>query len=268
VVLGGELESRYYATDPDTLIGHLNPIFSETRNYPSLFMSGSWANTRRPSLSISREDGISIGASVRQRWLAGDFENASRSIVGVTALYKSLDLPGFAHHVIALRGAGAIADDRAITTFSAGGLSGGSLDILEGLSLGGERRTFGVRGFPPGAEEGIRALGGTGEYRVPIAAPSRRIPFVPLLFDRISAAAFGEAGRAFCPSSAAESPICQGSRVDAPWLASLGAELDFDTAIQYDTPARFRLGFAVPVAGRAAAGADRASIYLTIGSSF
>jgi hypothetical protein len=268
LVLGGELESRYYATDPDTLLHLLDPRFSETRNYPSLFVSGNWANTQRPSLSISREDGISVGASVRQRWLAGDFENASRSVVGVTALYKSLDLPGFAHHVVALRGAGGIADDRAITTFSAGGLSGGSLGVLEGLSLGGERRTFGVRGFPSGSEEGIRALAGTAEYRAPIAAPTKRIPFVPLLFDRISVAAFGEAARAFCPASAAESPICQSSAADAPWLASVGAEIDFDTAIQYDFPARFRLGLAVPVAGRAAVGADRASLYLTVGSSF
>ena len=268
LVLGGEIESRYYATDPDTLIEHLNPIFSKTRNYPSLFVSGTFANTRRPALSISREDGISIGATARQRWLAGDFDNASRSIIGVTALYKSLDLPGFAHHVIALRGAAAYADERAITTFAAGGLSGGSLDVLQGLSLGGERRTFGVRGFSPSSEEGIRALGGTAEYRAPIAEPSKRIPFIPVLFDRVSAAAFAEAGRAYCPASAGESPICPAARIDAPWLASVGAEVDFDTAVQYDIPARFRLGFGVPVAGRAAVGADRASVYLTLGSSF
>jgi hypothetical protein len=268
LVLGGEIESRYYATDPDTLIEHLNPIFSKTRNYPSLFVSGTFANTRRPALSISREDGISIGATARQRWLAGDFDNASRSIIGVTALYKSLDLPGFAHHVIALRGAAAYADERAITTFAAGGLSGGSLDVLQGLSLGGERRTFGVRGFSPSSEEGIRALGGTAEYRAPIAAPSKRIPFIPVFFDRVSAAAFAEAGRAYCPASAGESPICPAARIDAPWLASVGAEVDFDTAVQYDIPARFRLGFGVPVAGRAAVGADRASVYLTLGSSF
>jgi hypothetical protein len=267
-VLGGEIESRFYATDPDTLLRHLNPIFSETRNYPSVFLSGSFANTQRPGLSISREDGISIGATVRQRWLNGDYGNASRSIVGVTALYKSLDLPGFAHHVIALRGAGGYADERSITTFSAGGLSGGSLDVLEGVALGGERRTFGVRGFPPSAEQGIRALGGTLEYRAPIAAPSKRIPFIPLLFDKISGAAFGEAGRAFCPASASETPICQAAIDNAPWLASVGAEVDFDTAVQYDVPARFRLGFAVPVRGRAAVGADRASVYLTVGSSF
>lgn len=267
-VLGGEIESRYYSTDPDTLLRHLLPIFSETRNYPSLFASASFANTQRPSLSISREDGISIAATLRQRWLAGDFENASRSIVGVTALYKSLDLPGYAHHVIALRGAAAYADERAITTFSAGGLSGGSLDVVQGLSLGGERRTFGVRGFSPSSEEGIRALGGTAEYRAPIAAPSKRIPFVPLLFDRISAAAFAEAGRAFCPASANDTPVCPAGRENAPWLVSAGGEIDFDTAVQYDIPARFRLGFAVPVAGRAAVGADPASVYLTVGSSF
>lgn len=267
-VFGGELESRYYTTDPDTLIRHLNPVFSETRNYPSLLVSASWANAQRPALSISREDGISIGATVRQRWLAGDFGDASRSVVGVGALYKSLNLPGFAHHVIAVRGAGGYADDRAITTFSVGGLSGGSLDVLEGLSLGSERRTFGVRGFPPSSEQGIRALGGTVEYRAPLAAPSRRIPFVPLLFDRISAAAFADAGRAFCPASAGSSAVCQSSLEDAPWLASAGAEIDFDTAIQYDVPARFRLGLAVPVAGRTAVGANRASVYLTVGSSF
>ncbi len=267
-VLGGEMESRYYATDPDTLISHLNPIFSETRNYPSVFASATWSNTQRPSLSISREDGISIGATARQRWLAGDLGGASRSVVGVAGLYKSLDLPGFAHHVIALRAAGGYADEKTITTFSAGGLSGGGLDVVAGVSLGGERRTFGVRGFPPSSEEGIRALGGTAEYRVPVAAPSKRIPFVPLLFDRISATAFADAGRAFCPASAASSGICQVAVADAPWLASAGAEIDFDTAIQYDVPARFRLGFAVPVSGRMAVGANRASLYLTIGSSF
>jgi hypothetical protein len=267
-VVGSGVESRFYETDPDTLISHLNPVFSKTRNYPSVFASATWSNTQRPSLSISREDGISIGATARQRWLAGDLGGASRSVVGVTALYKSLDLPGFAHHVIALRAAGGYADEKTITTFSAGGLSGGGLDVVAGLSLGGERRTFGVRGFAPSSEEGIRALGGTLEYRVPIAAPSKRIPFVPLLFDRISAAAFTDAGRAFCPASASSNGICQVALDDAPWLTSAGAEIDFDTAVQYDVPARFRLGFAVPLSGRTSVGAHSASAYLTVGSSF
>lgn len=266
--IGGELESRTYHTDPDTLLPLLSPVFSRTRNYPSVFLSAGWSNTKRPALSISREDGLSLSATARQRWEADEFDVASRSIIGVTALYKSLDLPGFAHHVVALRGAGGYADDRAISTFSVGGLSGGSLDVLEGVSLGGERRTFGVRGFSPSSEQGIRALAGTIEYRAPVAAPSKRLPLIPVLFDRVSLAAFAEAGRAFCPGSADPNGVCRLARADAPWLASVGGEIDLDTAIQYDVPARFRMGFAAPVAGRRAVGADGASIYLTIGSSF
>lgn len=268
VSLGAELESRKYFADPDALLAHLDSFYSRVHDYQSLFASVGFNNSKRPSLSISREDGVAMSASARARWEKGSYGSASASVVGAAAAYKSLDLGGFAHHVIALRGAGGYANDRAISTFSVGGLSGGTVNVLEGVSLGGERRTFGVRGFPPSAEQGIRALGWTAEYRAPIAAPSRRVRFVPLLFDRISASVFGEAGRAFCPSSAVSQPVCRVSRSDAPWLASTGVEFDFDTALQYDVPARFRLGVAVPVVNRSFAGADAASVYLTIGSSF
>ena len=265
--IGGDVESRTYATDPDTLLVDLPAVFGETRAYPSVFASAGWNNTKRPGLSISREDGISLSATARQRWESGDISNASRSVVGVAGLFKSLDLPGFAHHVVAVRLAGGYADRRAISSFSVGGLSGGSLAVLAGVTVGEDRRTFGIRGFPPSAEQGIRALGGTVEYRAPIAAPSKRVPFIPLLFDRISIAAFGEGGRAFCPSSASENQICALNR-GGPWLASSGAELDFDTALQYDYPTRFRLGVAVPVVNRRAGGADAASVYFTVGTSF
>jgi hypothetical protein len=267
-VLGSDIESRSYSTSPDTVLSLLPERFSRTRNFPSVFAGASWSNARRPGLSISREDGVALSATARQRWESGEFSDASRSVVAVSALYKSLDLPGFAHHVIAFRGAAGIADARTITAFSVGGLSGGSLSVLEGIDVGGERRTFGVRGFSPSEERGTRALAGTLEYRAPLAAPSKRIPFVPLLFDRISVAPFLEAGRAFCPRAADSTDVCNATDGDLPWLASLGAELDFDTALQYDVPARFRLGFAAPVAGRKASDARPVSIYLTIGSSF
>lgn len=262
---GGDVESRSYAADPDTLLARLPEVFSARTRYPSVFASSSWTNTKRPSLSISREDGVSLSATLRQRWEAGDFGSASRSVVAVAAAYKSLDLPGFAHHVIAVRGAAGIADRRAISTFSTGGLSGGSLDVFTGFALGQGGRIFGVRGFPPSAERGIRAFAGTAEYRAPIAAPSRRVRFIPLLFDRISVAAFGEAGRAYCPSGT--EGACLSDR-GGPWLASTGAEIDLDTAVQYDFPARFRFGFAVPVSGREAVGAKSMSVYFTAGSAF
>jgi hypothetical protein len=263
--LGADLESRSYNTDPDSLLPRLAETFSRTRRYPSVFASAGWANTRRPALSISREDGIAISATVRQRWESGELDEASRSATAVAQAYKSLDLPGFAHHVIAVRGAAGIADKRAISTFSAGGLSGGSLEILSGVSVGEGRRTFGVRGFPPSAEQGTRAFAGTLEYRAPIAAPSRRVRFIPLLFDRISTSAFVDAGRAYCP--AGTNGVCSVDR-GGPWLSSAGAELDLDTALQYDFPTRFRVGFAVPLSGRAETGARPVSAYFTIGSSF
>jgi hypothetical protein len=267
-VFGGDVESRSYSTSPDTLLALLPERFSRTRNFPSIFAGASWSNAKRPGLSISREDGIALSATGRQRWESGEFSDASRSVVGVSALYKSLDLPGFAHHVVAVRGAAGIADSRSITAFSVGGLSGGSLPVLEGIDVGGERRTFGVRGFSPSEERGTRAVALTLEYRAPIAAPSRRVPFIPLLFDRISIAPFAEAGRAFCPAAADSTDVCNASDDDRPWLASVGGEIDFDTALQYDVPARFRLGFAVPVAGRRVSDARPVSVYLTIGSSF
>jgi hypothetical protein len=220
-------------------------------------------------LSISREDGISVSATSRRRWRTREPSNASNSVVGVGAAYKSLDLPGFSHHALAIRGAAAIADNNAISTFSAGGLSGESLDILSGVAVGASRRTFGVRGFPPSVEQGTRALGATVEYRAPIAAPSRRVPFIPVLFDRISVSAFGEGARAWCPSPNSESAtVCTATNEGGPWLASAGAEADFDTAIQYDVPARFRAGLAIPVLNRKAGRARPISVYFTLGSTF
>ena len=268
LAFGGDVETRSYWSTPDSLLALLPDRFASSHTFPSLFVSAAWSNTKRPGLSISREDGVALNATARQRWETGDFASASRSIVGVMALYKSLDFPGFAHHVIAFRGAGGYADNRSITAYSVGGLSGGSLSVLEGIDFGGERRTFGVRGFSPSDERGTRALAGTVEYRAPVANPSKRVRFIPLLFDRISVAGFADAGRAFCPAGAAAADVCQSEGVRMPWLASVGGEVDFDTALQYDVAARFRLGMAVPIAGKTAVGADAASIYLTIGSSF
>jgi hypothetical protein len=271
--LGGEVETRQYSTDPDTLLAKLNPVFRESARYPSIFAAATWSNTRRPPLGISREDGVTLSVTARERWRyrGGDWIGApSRVIVGSTAAYKSLDFPGFAHHVLALRAAAGYTDGRAISAFSAGGLSGTSLEVLSGYSVGEQRRTFGVRGFPPSAERGIRALAGSFEYRAPIAAPSRHIRFIPLLFDRISATAFADAGRAYCPAAVSPPAVCasDGSDADNPWLASVGGEMNLDAALYYDVPARIRLGVAAPVAGRQETKPKTVSFYLTFGSSF
>jgi hypothetical protein len=263
---GVEIEDRGFASDPDTLLAHLPPVFRDHRTLTSAIASASWSNTRRPLLSISREDGIALSALVRERW-RNDGGSPSTSVTGVTAAYKSLDLPGFAHHVLAFRAAGGWADANATSSFSVGGLSGGSLDVIAGFAIGAERRTFGVRGFPPSSERGNRAFAGTLEYRAPIAPVSRRIPVVPVLLDRLAAAAFVEAGRAYCAPGDATS-VCAGPVTNNPMLASAGAELYLDTALQYDVPARFRAGLAAPIHGRDFAGAKKVSFYLTFGSAF
>jgi hypothetical protein len=266
---GGEVESITYSTAPPTLLPQLAPFYNAPHTYPALVASAGWSNARRPALSISSEDGISASFSGRQRWHRGSSGSSTRSVIGVTSAYKSLDLPGFAHHVLAIRGAGGIADARSPSRFSAGGLSGTALEVFPGVALGQQRRTFGVRGYPVSAERGIRAYSGTIEYRAPLAAPSRGFRFIPVFIDKTSLTLFGEEGRAFCPASAViPDGVCRAGDVGNPIMRSVGAELNIDTGLQLDLQARVRLGVAFPLVNRERVGASRAQAYATFGASF
>jgi hypothetical protein len=266
--LGVEVERISYATTPDTLFPHLNPFYQTARTFPGIIASAGWSNAQRPVLSISPEDGISASVSARNRWRRGTSGGSTRSIVGVTSLFKSLDLPGPAHHVLAARIAGGITDDETPNLFSAGGLSGTTLELFPGYSFGQQRRTFGVRGYPPSAESGIRAYAATLEYRAPLFTPSRGFRFIPVFIDRGSLSLFGETGRAYCPGSAVSDGVCQTVDVTSPAMTSVGAELNFDTGLQLDEQARIRLGVAFPLAHRIEFGADRVQAYVTFGASF
>jgi hypothetical protein len=266
--IGPEIERISYSTSPDTLFPHLNEFYQTARTFPGVIASAGWSNAQRPSLGISPEDGIAASVSARQRWRAGTSGASTRSVVGVTSLYKALDLPGPAHHVIALRGAGGITDDASPNLFSAGGLSGTTFDLFPGYTVGQQRRTFGVRGYPPSAESGIRAYAATAEYRAPLFMPSRGFRFIPVFVDRASLTFFGETGRAYCPSSVGSNTVCRQIDIGNPAMTSVGAELNFDTALQLDETARLRLGLAFPLANRQEFGAARAQAYATFGTSF
>ena len=268
--IGGEIDHLSYATTPGDLLGRLNAFYATPRTLPAIIASMGWSNAQRPGLSISPEDGISTSASGRQRWERGTAGSATRSVVGISSVYKSLDLPGFAHHVLALRAAGGMTDDRSLDTFSAGGISGTSLEVFPGVTAGQQRRVFGVRGYPVSAETGIRAYAATVEYRAPLIAPSQGFRFIPIFIDKTSLTLFGEAGRAFCPASAvgAGSGICDAFEVGTPVMSSAGAELNIDTGIQLDVQARVRLGIAFPLANRQELRAGRAQVYATFGASF
>ena len=268
--IGGEIESLSYSTTPDTLLRYLSSFYSTSPTYPAIVGAVGWSNAQRPELSISAEDGITASVSGRQRWQRGTTGYSTRSVVGVSTLYKSLDLPGFAHHVLAIRGAGGLTDERSPNRFSAGGISGTSLEVFPGVPLGQQRRTFGVRGYPSGAEGGIRAYSAALEYRAPLTAPSRGFRFIPVFIDKTSLTLFGETGRAFCPASASASGtgVCRASDAGNPVMTSAGAELNIDTGIQLDVAARIRLGVAFPLANRDRLGAARAQLYGTFGASF
>lgn len=268
IAIGAELERKANRFDLDTIIAGAPTVFQKQRSYPAIYLSGNWSNARRPALSISPEDGISFSSTLRQRWKTGDRGYSSESAEAAWSGYKSLDLPGFAHHVLAFHVVGAIADNQAPDRFSAGGVSGSSLALITGYGGGGQRREFGVRGYPAGAEQGIRAIATTVEYRAPLSAPSRGFRYLPLFIDKVSAVAFGDAGRAYCPASAFPGNACAAADVVNPWMSSVGAELDLDTGIELDIPARLRLGVAIPTVNRQKLKAPSALFFATFGSSF
>lgn len=289
--LGGGIEVRDYATDSAALLARIDSIYRREFRYPRALVSFGWSNTQAPPLAISSEDGITVSATSRLRWLLNDTTAGTLSIVGSAAGFKSLPLPGFAHHVAALRVAGGHTDSRGTGYLEVGGISGGTLDVLPGYTLGEGRRTFGVRGFPAATLLGIRAVTGSLEYRAPLALPGRGLWSLPLFLDRTSITVFGDAGSAWCPGiyptrRAPSTSLCTQAEHDIgrttatnflpliylepELIGSAGAELNVSAAVlSWDVPVRYRLGFAAPVVGRELSpDGGKASMYFAVGAGF
>lgn len=293
--IGTGVEIRDYTTDSASLIGRIDSLYRRTYYYPRLVLSAGWSNLQFPPAAISPEDGFSLSATSRHRWRTDDFistiadgtENdvqnrLTTSVIGSLSAFKSLDFPGYAHHVLALNVAGGIEDNRSTSYFEVGGVSGSVLEIFPGYVLGEGRRTFGVRGFDPAAQIGIYAFKASAEYRAPLLMPGRGIETLPLFFDRTSVTFFGEAGSAWCPGVFAARPAPLFSRctlleadlgivsTEPELMASAGAELAVSAAIlSWDVPYRFRLGGAIPLAGKEAVfGNTKPRVYFAIGASF
>lgn len=265
VTVGVELQQRAYDTEPTHFLAQLDPFYSATHTYPTLVLGASFSDAQRPTLSISPEDGVTLAAAVRQRWESSTGA-AGRNAVAVGDIYKSLDLPGFAHHVLALRAAVGDADRRSPSVFDVGGVSGSSIEVVPGFTVGSSARTFPARGFEAGIEQGIVATAASLEYRAPLAMPSRGVGLLPVFVDRASLALFADAARAACPGAA--TPACSPLGIDGPTLASVGAELNIDSALQWDVPYRFRFGLAHPIRGARYAAAPSLTTYVTLGASF
>ena len=266
--IGAEIEWRDFGTDPPPLLGRLDPLLQTVLTYPAFFASAGFSNARRPVLSISPEDGISVAASVKQRWRS-DAASATRStnVVGVGSAYKSFDLGGYANHVFALRAAGGWADEKTASEFQAGGVSGDAVQVVPGVSLGDGRRTFFARGFPAAAERGSRALAASAEFRMPLSLPTAGLWQLPLFLQKTSSAIFADAATAWCPLGSASSAVCPAA-TPRRWLGSAGAELQVAAAMRYDVPVTARVGVAVPVTGRSYFGTSRVAACFGIGVAY
>jgi hypothetical protein len=268
--VGANLERRQWRADPDEYLKQLSPIYANTYFFPSAFLGAQWSNTQRPTLAISAEDGISVAITARERYRA-DSANATMSanVVGTASLFKSLDLPGFAHHVLALRVAAGQADRKASSAFDVGGLSGSTIELVPGYVVGEGRRTFGLRGFPDATTYGTAAVAGSLEYRAPLILGGRSLGALPLFFDRSSVSFFGDAGFARCTAHPLYSFNCAlAARLDQ-LFSSVGSELVVSSSVlDWDTAQTFRFGLAIPVSGRGLVSTNPVSVYAAFGLSF
>jgi hypothetical protein len=270
VTMGLGVEARDFATDPGVLFPQLDSVYQRGYTFPRLFLGAAWNNLQRPALSISPEDGIAFAVTMRERWRTNDVGGThSLSTVGTLAAYRSLELPGFAHHVLALRVAGGLADRRTGTALEVGGTSGSVVDLFAGYTVGEGRRTFGVRGFPAASTWGTRAAAATHEYRAPLVLASRGLGLLPFFLDRTALALFGDWGVATCARVPLYSSSCARPPVLGRPIASVGGELLLDAAIlSWDAPQTVRLGLAAPIVGRELTDAKTVSPYVSFGFSF
>lgn len=268
--LGVQYEMRDFTSAIDSLLGAANSLTRRGTRYPSLFANTSLSTARRAGRGISVEEGVTLATSSSYRWRDDAPGTTASWRHSATARgYVPLNLPGFSRHVLMARVSGAVAGDNSPTELSVGGVSGVQTELFPGVIVGDPGRTFPVRGVAPGVQYGARALGGSVEYRAPLVllrdAPG---PFT-LFADKLALTVFSDAGRAWCPSAlvARRSALCMPRAVRDGWIASAGAELVLDMAVQYDALYRFRIGAAAPYI--APTGIPRGgAFYITLGSTF
>ncbi|HEY6219594.1 MAG TPA: hypothetical protein VIV65_06030, partial [Gemmatimonadaceae bacterium] len=275
VSLGAGFERRSYVTVPDSFMRRIDSVgLYAPSTFPRLTIGSSFAAYRSPAMSISPEDGVTLAATARDRFASGFTGRGGQTmtVVGSTTAYKSLDLPGFAHHVLAVRGAVGWSDTRAPGYLEVGGVSGGTFEVIPGYTIGEGRQTFPVRGFLPASTYGTQAFSGSAEYRAPLSISHRTLGILPAFVNRTSLTLFGDYGVAWCPSSAPANSrqVCTDPALTERFaIASVGAELNLNAGVlSWDSPYRFRFGIVHPVLNGASSGAKAISVYLTSGLSF
>lgn len=222
----------------------------------------SISHFQRPPLSLSPENGIAASVVYRRLYeLAPLLDPTSRrwseEIRGVLAGYLALPLPGFAHWVLAVRASGGLSRGPLVRRFEIGGVSGERLELFPGYVVGAGRRSFPLRGYPPGGFFS-RVFTGALELRVPVALLAQGLWELPVGVDRISSTFFAEAGGGWRAGESAR-PLA---------LRDAGVEAVFDLAVPYDVPLRLRLGTAVVLSGGLGQSPGDLRFYTAFGSAF
>ncbi len=233
----------------------------------------SFANTRTPPLAVSRENGVLLALSAKRsledagtvfRDSTGAHPRDFNELRGLAALYRAVSLGAFAHHVLALRASGFLSDGPGASLQRVGGSTGGAANVL-GYGISGGSRLLPVRGFRYGALAGSRAWTASAEWRVPLALMGRRPLLSPFFIDRVSAAAFLDAGDAWCTSAQRRiSATCAFAESVPTPIMGTGAELVFDIGFAGIFTGRLRGGFGAPVRGPS----DGVRFYLELGSNY
>ncbi|HEX2778554.1 MAG TPA: hypothetical protein VHM30_03575 [Gemmatimonadaceae bacterium] len=261
--LGG-VETRDYTTHPFELRDVLsNTSLDRTHRRPFVLGALAGSNVQSPRRSISVEDGLSAYGSGERLWDRDERAGGHTRLVGSLAGYKSLDLPGYAHHVLALRVAGGWTDSEDGRELSVGGVPS-DFATIGATSIGGTS-DFPMRGFIDGALSGTRALVGSLEYRAPLLIPARGATL--LFLDRTSVSLFADAATAWCGDSTAVTDCASGTKPVSP-LVSVGGELVLDLAIFYDLPLTVRVGAAKALGAFAKSPLTSNGVYVGIGRSF
>ncbi len=237
-------------------------------------LEARYSDARRFVRSISPEEGRT--ATVALRLAAPEIGSDYALKRARASLAQYLRVPLTRHWVLALRGAGGVADGTigGRAPFELGGLSEPeAVALLPGAIAAPADQ---LRGYPRGALGGTGYVLGNVELRFPIADPTRGRSTWPLFLRRAHGAIFLDAGDAF--DLPGEIPIA-GHRLAADELRfAAGAELRFEVVLGYYLRTDVRIGVARPLGallgrGRAADRAiglpdDPAVVYLTAGPSF
>jgi len=233
-------------------------------------IAASLATARRYPFSISLEDGVGLfirGRARRELALADSLREISgedrsyRDLVGQVTLYKSLPLPGFGSHVLALRGSGGVAGGPGADAyhFEVGGSAGGNGPIS--FLRFGEGLLFPVRGYPQARRYGRYAWSATAEYRFPLWLINSGPGLIPLHLDWLSGALFLDSGNAWGPELGFQG--FQNPPGDP--LVSAGGELTLRIMPFWNGNVELRSGVAFPLVET---DGDGVRFYLRVGPAF